>query len=122
MRLRLYLDEDISPVLATLLRDAGYDAVSAHEVGALRDTDPEQLARATSAGRAILTYNCRHFHALATEAAASGQEYAGIIISFHQYDADQVGSLFRAMRRFIDDHSAEQLRNTILVLPRPRDG
>ncbi len=122
MTLRVYLDEDISPALAAMLRDAGYDAVSAHEVGALRDTDPEQLARAASDGRAILTYNCRHFQALATEAATTGREYAGIIISFHQYDADQIGSLFRTVRRFIDEHSAEQLRNTLFVLPLPRDG
>ena len=105
-----------------MLRDAGYDAVSAHEVGALRDTDPEQLARATSGGRAIVTYNCRHFQALATDAATSGREYAGIIISSHQYHAGQIGSLFRAVRRFIDEHSAEELRNTLLVLPLQRDG
>ena len=100
-----------------MLREAGYDAISVHDVGALGKTDPEQLTRAASEGRAILTYNCKHFQALATQAAAKGQEHAGIIISFRQYEGDEIGSLFRAARRFIDQHSAEQLRNTVLVLP-----
>ena len=121
MRLRLYLDEDVSPTLAKMLREAGYDATSAHEVGALGETDPAQLARATSEGRAILTYNCRHFQTLATQAAAIGEEYAGIIISFRQYEGHEIGSLLRAARRFIDQHPAEQLRNTLLVLPPVRD-
>lgn len=103
-----------------MLRNAGYDAVSAHDIGARQDSDEEQLARAASDGRAIVTYNCRHFQALAAEAAAAGREHAGIIISFHQYEAARIGDLFRAVSRFIDAHSAEQLRNTLLVLPPSR--
>lgn len=121
MSLSLYLDEDINPALAAMLREAGYDAVSARDVGALSATDPEQLARAASEGRAILTYNCRHFQTLATEAALSGRGHAGIVISFHQYNGDQIGALLQAVPLFMDEHPAEQLRNTLLVLPPPRD-
>jgi len=62
---RLYLDEDVNPALAQLLREAGYDVISAHEVGAIAETDREQLQRATADGRAILTYNYYDFEVIA---------------------------------------------------------
>jgi len=48
---RLYLDEDVVPELARMLRSHGHDAVSAHEVSALQLEDAEQLERASADGR-----------------------------------------------------------------------
>ena len=63
--MKVYLDEDVSPIVARLLHDKGVDAVSAHEVGRVQLDDRARLAEATGAGRAIVTANVVDFLALA---------------------------------------------------------
>jgi hypothetical protein len=48
VRARLYLDEDVLPELARVLRSAGHDVISAHEVAALGIGDKDQLAKAAT--------------------------------------------------------------------------
>lgn len=59
--MRFHLDADITPKLARLLRERGYDILSAHEVGNTELSDPEQMAFAASQGRALLTCNAQDF-------------------------------------------------------------
>ena len=73
MTLRLYLDEDVIPLAAQLLRERGIDAVSVHDVSALGLTDHEQLRRATEDARTLVTFNYHDFNALA---ANFGRELA----------------------------------------------
>jgi predicted nuclease of predicted toxin-antitoxin system len=113
---RLYLDEDTIPGLARLLRDAGYDVVSAHDIGALRITDDDQLAIATSQQRAIISSNHHDFRRIAIECAANGIEHWGIVLVYGQYRRNALGAAFRAVARFLDDADAEALRNTTHVL------
>jgi hypothetical protein len=44
---RLYLDEDVDVLVATLLRSVGYDVVTAHEAGREAESDLSQLELAT---------------------------------------------------------------------------
>jgi hypothetical protein len=53
----LYLDEDVVPDLARLLRGHGHDVVSAHERERQGVSDEDQLRDATAEGRALLTFN-----------------------------------------------------------------
>ena len=103
---------------ARLLRARGFDVVSSHEVGADGEDDQEQFERARADGRAILTYNYADFQRIAAAEADANRSHSGIIVSYHQYDSDQVGLLATAVQEFIEQHSAEQLANTLLVLPR----
>lgn len=83
MAITLYLDEDVDPLLAQVLRDRGIDCVSAKEARNLGRSDRDQLTFATNQGRAILTLNVRDFVRLATESASSGRHHTGIIVSDH---------------------------------------
>ena len=78
--MKVYLDEDLSPAIAAILRKDGVDAVSAHEVGNVQLDDRAQLAWATGQGRAIVTANVKDFVRLAHEAVATNTEHAGIVL------------------------------------------
>lgn len=84
--MKVYLDENLSPAIAQLLRRRGIDATSAQEVGNIQLDDRAQLAYATREGRAIVTANVVDFIDLARDAVATNTEHAGIILvpsSFH---------------------------------------
>jgi predicted nuclease of predicted toxin-antitoxin system len=46
--IRIYLDEDVRPLLATILRERGYDAVSAVELGRLSIPDADHFEYAAT--------------------------------------------------------------------------
>ncbi len=87
----LYADEDFPFPVVELLRQLGHDVVTAFEAGqanqAIEDTD--QLAFATSLGRAILTRNRGHFIRLHKRPLGHGG-----IISITD-DADLAGQALR---------------------------
>jgi hypothetical protein len=74
---RLYADEGFPFPVVERLRQLGHDVLTTLEAGRanLGIPDPDQLAFATSLGRAILTRNRRHFVILHKHAAP----HAGII-------------------------------------------
>jgi len=57
----LYLDEDVSALLATLLRARGIDTTTAREERMLGRLDPEQMQQAVLLERAIVTHNRNDF-------------------------------------------------------------
>jgi predicted nuclease of predicted toxin-antitoxin system len=77
---KVYLDENLSPRIAEILREGGVDAVSAHEAGRAGIDDRSQLAHAAQEGRAMVTCDVSDFLVLATEAIAANAEHAGIIL------------------------------------------
>jgi len=116
VRARLYLDEDVIPELARVLRSVGLDVVSAHEVGALGVTDEEQLARAPAEGRVLLSFNYRHFLRIGRDWYAARHRHAGIIVSYRQYRRRELGELRSAIARLLDSVSREELENSVYVL------
>lgn len=87
--MRLYLDENLSPRLAEVLRSRGLDAVSAHEVGKVQLSDRRQLEYATAQGRAVLTRDVGDFSGLAIGAVAANADHAGIILIPSSFGADE---------------------------------
>ncbi|HMC65278.1 MAG TPA: DUF5615 family PIN-like protein [Gemmataceae bacterium] len=66
----LYADEDFPFPVVETLRQLGHDVVTAQDDGRTATPDPVVLARAHSLGRAILTYNRRHYERLHRQGAA----------------------------------------------------
>ena len=63
----LYLDEDVSVVVAAILRARGFVVVTARDIGQLGLSDSEQLAYAAQAGLVLLTHNRVDFDRLHRE-------------------------------------------------------
>jgi hypothetical protein len=75
---RLYADEDFSYPVIQCLRQLGHDILTPYEAGQAGQgiTDAAVVAFATAAGRAVVTFNRRHFIRLHTEESS----HAGIIV------------------------------------------
>ncbi len=77
----LYLDEDVSVLVATLLAARGLDVTTAREQQMLGKADDEQLVYAESLGRCLLTHNRVDFELLHAECVTGGRQHSGIIIA-----------------------------------------
>jgi hypothetical protein len=78
----IFLDEHIAHELATRLIQRDCDVLTAAAAGRANQaiSDEEQLLFATSAGRALFTYNARDFYAIARAWSAAGKSHMGIIV------------------------------------------
>ena len=76
----LYRDEDMSALVATLLRSRGLDVTTVPEQSTLGKTDSEQLEFAASLGRCLVTHNRVDFERLHLQFIEEGREHCGIIV------------------------------------------
>lgn len=95
--MRFYLDEDLAPRVAQMLRRRGIDAVSAHELGNTQLTDREQLDRAVRQGRCLVSANARDFIVLGRAAIAAGTPHAGIVLCSSRAHGGDVAGLARRL-------------------------
>ena len=116
-RLKLYLDEDVTPLLARALRQRGFDVTSAVELGHVGWSDEEQLEYAVSEGRAILTHNIRDFVRLHREWLSKGKEHFGIVVA-PQFPLREFGAFLRRTLRFLNRWTSCSMRNNVIFLGR----
>lgn len=109
---KLLLDEHVWEGLAATLREEGFDAVHVYEVERGGLDDEEQLAYAAEHGRAILTFNARHFEPLAAKWFFAERLHAGIIIS----DELPLGELVKRVENLLSARTTEELANTVYWL------
>lgn len=83
MTIKLYLDEDVDPLLSQVLVERGIDCLSTREANNQGRSDYEQLDFAAEQGRVILTFNVKDFLRLSQEYVLSGKHHNGIIVSNH---------------------------------------
>jgi predicted nuclease of predicted toxin-antitoxin system len=76
----LYIDEDMSALVATLLRSRGLDVTTVPEQATLGKTDRQQLELATSLNRCILTHNRVDFEQLHFQYMEEDKQHSGIIV------------------------------------------
>ena len=91
--MKLYLDEDISPRVAELLRKKGVNAVSAHEKNMRGASDEEQLIAAVNEERVMVTRNRNDFIALTVRFFQDLKPHYGLIIVPYSIPGDDFNLL-----------------------------
>ena len=108
----LYLDEDISVLIADVLTERGFQVQTARDAGMLRKSDPSHLAYAAMHGLAIATHNRGDFQTLHRRYIAAGRDHAGILLVIRRspYDiADRLEKVLNAV-------AADEMRNQLLFV------
>ena len=116
--MKLLLDEQFSPDLATLLRERKHDAIAVGERPDLISSEDEALlALSSSEGRALLTNNVRDFAPIATRWAGDGRTHLGLLFVSDRTlgrSRNTIGTYTSALDRFMKEHPSEDaLRDQI---------
>lgn len=115
--MKLYLDENISSLVAKKLREKGFDVISVHENHTQSKSDIEQLKLAISERRAIVTYDIVDFIDLAKGYIARGKSHYGIIlVSNKSISQGEPGILVNALESLLINKKNESLENEIVYL------
>jgi len=107
--IKLYLDEDVRPLLAEVLLDRGFDVVSAVRIRRLGVTDEEQLQAAINDRRTLLTHNIRDFARLHT---AWAHRHEGILVS----DQEPFHVMLRRVLCFLSRETPSSIRGRLCWL------
>ena len=97
--MKFYLDADLSPKIAELVRRRGFDAASAFEVQKAQSSDQEQLDLASREGRCFVTRNARDFIDLSEQAIRRQVPHAGIILCPPSMRGYEFGAIAEALIR-----------------------
>lgn len=112
MKIKLYLNENLSDEIARRLRAVGVDAVSSHETGMDTQDDYAQMQFAVSQNRAVVTINKKDFKRIHAHYQANGWEHWGIIFC---KDIDLV-VIYRRLLQLVSTLQAEDIKNQRLRL------
>jgi len=116
----LYLDADVDIKLAASLRRAGYDCVSAREVGNAALDDETQMVFAANEGRTLLTHNIQHFVPLFERWWHAGLSHPGIIVSQQVPFGELQRRVLRPLNATTPDEMENNLRNLAEFAERTR--
>ena len=108
----LYLDEDVSTLVAELLRARGFDVQTTQEAGRKGAHDEEQLTYAAGQRRALLTHNRDDFARLTGEFFAAGRRHHGIIIAVRRPPHD----LARRLLVILNHTTADEMEDQVLYI------
>jgi predicted nuclease of predicted toxin-antitoxin system len=102
--MKYYLDEDISPKVAELLRERGVDAVSAHDKGMRGVSDEEQLEEAAKEERVLVTRNRDDFILLSVRFFEDLKPHHGLLIVPHSIPGSDFNLLARLLSEYAQKH------------------
>jgi hypothetical protein len=107
--IHLYLDADVDVKLADNLQRAGYDCVSARQVGNEALDDELQMVFAANEGRVLLTHNIQHFVPIFERWWHAERHHPGLIVS----QQIPLGELQRRVMRLLDTVTADEMENNL---------
>lgn len=109
-RAALYTDEDMSALVATLLRSRGLDVTTVPEQASLGKTDDEQLDLAIELGRCFVTHNRVDFEKLNIQYLSENKRHFGIVI-VPQKKAYEIAQRTSAL---VNSLTASEIENNLL--------
>ncbi len=121
--MKALLDEQLSPQIAVLLRNAGFDveAVAARP-DLVGRSDTVILEVASSQSRAVVTNNIKDFRPIAAEWLAQGRVHAGLILlpSSRTRTPDAISALVDLIQGVLRDHPDGLSGSERWISPLPR--
>lgn len=108
----VYLDEDVSVLVASLLLARGIKAVTTRDAGQLGQSDRSQLDYAASHDMLFITHNRVDFEALHRQYLSAHKVHWGIVIVSRRLPHAIVTNLLRLLNRM----TADELRNQLFYV------
>ncbi len=105
----IYLDEDVSVVVAAILRARGFEATTARDIRQLGRSDFGQLTFAAAIGCVLLTHNRVDFERLHQEWLQNGRPHKGIIIARRRPPAELAARVGQLLGRLPTGELSNQL-------------
>ena len=102
--MKYYLDEDLRPKIAVLLRNLGIDCISAHEAGMIQASDLEQLEFASREKRCLVTKNRDDFIRLTVQFFNDHLPHYGVLIIPRTFPGDRFSMIAESLSAYAQDH------------------
>jgi predicted nuclease of predicted toxin-antitoxin system len=115
--MKFYLDEDLSPKIAEILRKGGIDALSAHEARMCEISDQRQLEFAATEKRYLVTRNRDDFIRLTVRFFNDQRPHCGVLIVSYTIPGDQFSRTASLIRKFSSRHPKGMAPYSIAFLP-----
>ncbi|MEJ2586450.1 MAG: DUF5615 family PIN-like protein [Deltaproteobacteria bacterium] len=116
--MKYYLDEDISPRVAEILRGYQVDVMSTYEAIMSGSTDRQQLEYAASKGMAMVTRNRNDFVRLTVQFFNEQRPHCGVLIVPYSIPGDRFRLMAQGLKRYASKHSSGREPYTIDFLER----
>ncbi|PDW02296.1 DUF5615 family PIN-like protein [Candidatus Viridilinea mediisalina] len=107
--INFFCDEDVSVLVAELLRARGFTVVTAHQVERLGVDDVAQFAYAAAHQYTLLTHNRADFEDLSMRYFETGQQHYGLIIARRHPPYE----LAQRVLRILDHVTADEMINKV---------
>ena len=113
-KIKIYLDEDVRPIIAEILNERGYEAISTIKANMVGKTDKEQIEFAIKNQMAVLTHNIKDFVQLHK---IYQREHYGIILS----EQIPLKPLLRRLLTFLSKTDAKEIKGQIIWLSKYKE-
>ncbi len=110
--IELYTDEDVSALIAKLIRARGFSVLTTLEAGNLGRSDEAQFAFAVSQEKVLLTHNRVDFEKLAKQYFEQNKTHFGIIVAVRRLPNEMVNRLLQ----ILNQNTADEMINQILYI------